>query len=144
VPYLLGIGFGTSIALVGLSPESNPWFLSLLFLNYGISIVLITILSFRLVLRIFSLMKDETLIVNVDKRFLLTIVYTTILLFGGAIVDIIIFQYIIFADTGNLSDIFAIGGIITPIFVILTTLYVRKFFRDVEKADVVHIMNLLS
>ncbi|MHA1207463.1 MAG: hypothetical protein ACTSSO_07840 [Candidatus Hodarchaeales archaeon] len=144
VPYLLGIGFGTSIALVGLSPESNPWFLSLLFLNYGISIVLITILSFRLVLRIFSLMKDETLIVNVDKRFLLTIVYTTILLFGGAIVDIIIFQYIIFADTGNLNDIFAIGGIITPIFVILTTLYVRKFFRDVEKADVVHIMNLLS
>jgi hypothetical protein len=144
VPYLLGIGFGTSIALVGLSPEPNPWFWSLLFLNYGISIVLITILSFRLVLRIFSLMKDETLIVNVDKRFLLTIVYTTILLFGGAIVDIIIFQYIIFADTGNLNDIFAIGGIITPIFVILTTLYVRKFFRDVEKADVVHIMNLLS
>ncbi len=144
VPYLLGIGLGTSIALLGLSPESNPWFWSLLFLTYGISIVLISILSFRLVLRVISLIRDETLIKDVDKRFLLTIVYATILLFGGAIIDILLFQYITFIDVGNLSNIMVIGGIITPPFVILAAIFVRKFFRNVENADVVHIMNMLS
>jgi len=144
VPYLLGMAFGTSIALLGLSSESNPWFWNLLFLTYGISSVLISILSFRLVLRVLTLLKDDTLIIYADKQFLLTLVYTAILLFGGALVDILIFQYVIFTDIENLSDIFAIGGIITPPFVLITTWYVRRFFRNVEKANVVHIMNMLS
>ena len=138
------MAFGTSIALLGLSSESNPWFWNLLFLTYGISSVLISILSFRLVLRVLTLLKDDTLIIYADKQFLLTLVYTAILLFGGALVDILIFQYVIFTDIENLSDIFAIGGIITPPFVLITTWYVRRFFRNVEKANVVHIMNMLS
>ena len=144
VPYLLGISLGTAIALLGLSSESNPWFWSLLFLTYSISIVLISVLSFRLVRRVISLMKDENLTNNVDKQFLHTIAYATILLFGGALIDILIFQYITFTEVGNISEIFAIGGIITPPLVILAAFLVRKFFRNVEKADVIHIMNLLS
>lgn len=144
IPYMLGISLGTSIALLGLSSESSIWFWSLLVLTYGISIVLISVLSVKLVLRVVSLMKDETLKKDVDRRFLQTIVYATMLLFGGAIVDILIFQYITFTEAGNVSDIFAIGGIITPPFVVFTAFLVRRFFNNVENADVVHIMNLLS
>ncbi|MHA1944748.1 MAG: hypothetical protein ACXAC6_01450 [Candidatus Hodarchaeales archaeon] len=144
VPYIIGISLGISIALLGLSSESNPWFWSLLFLSYGISISLTSILSFRLVLRILSLIKGGVLTKSVDKRFLQTIVYATLLLFGGALIDILMFQYITFAEVENIKDIFAIGGIITPPLALMATFLVRKFFRNVEKADVIHLMNLLS
>ena len=45
IPYMLSISLGTSIALLGLSSESSIWFWSLLLLTYGISIVLISVLS---------------------------------------------------------------------------------------------------
>ena len=144
VPYLLGASLGTAIALLGLSSESNPWYWSLLFITYGISVVLISILSFRLILRVMSLMKDENITKNVDKRFLQTIVYSTILLFGGSIIDILIFQYVTFTDVSILLDFFIIGGVVTPPFAVFAVYLVRKFFRNVENADVVLLMNLLS
>jgi glycosyltransferase involved in cell wall biosynthesis len=144
VPYFLGASLGTAIALLGLSSESNPWYWSLLFLTYGISVVLISILSLRLILRVISLMKNENLTKNVDKRFLQTILYSTILLFGGSIIDILIFQYVTFTDVSVLLDFFAIGGLISPPFAVLAIHLVRKFFNNVENADVVHLMNLLS
>jgi hypothetical protein len=88
--------------------------------------------------------KDEDLTKSVDKRFLQTIVYATLLLFGGAIIDILMFQYITVVEVENIKEIFAIGGIITPPLVLMATFLVRKFFRNVEKADVIHLMNLLS
>ncbi|MHA1978974.1 MAG: hypothetical protein ACW98I_18870, partial [Candidatus Hodarchaeales archaeon] len=60
------------------------------------------------------------------------------------LVDILSFQYITFAGTSRISELFAIGGFITPPFAILAFLGVRKFFKNVEEANVIHLMNLLS
>jgi hypothetical protein len=144
IPFIFGIGFGTSIGLLGLTPESDPWFWTLLIITYTISISLTSILTIRISLRVLTLMKEDEIRSETDKRFLTTLIYATIMLFGGAIGDIFIFTLLTFSGKEYWQDVISMGGIITIPFLLLAIWVVRKLFRNIEKADVIHLMNLLS
>ena len=144
IPFIFGIGFGTSIGLLGLTPDIDPWFWGLLIITYGVTLVLITILTIKILLRVFNLMKGDDLQDENDRRFLSTLVYASIFLFGGAIVDIIIFTILTFSGLEYWQEVIAIGGVITIPFLFLAIWIVQKFFRNLENANVIHVMNLLS
>ena len=144
IPFIFGIGFGTSIALLGLTPESDPWFWTLLFITYGISISLTTILTTRILLRVTNLLKQDEIQNEADRRFLTTLVYAAIMLFGGAIGDIIIFTVLTFSGLEYWQDVISLGGVITIPILLFAFWVVRRFFRNLERANVLHVMNLLS
>ena len=144
IPFFFGISFGTSLALIGLTPESDQWFWSLLIISYGISLSLITLLTIKIIRNTIILINSEEIQKKADRRFLSTLIYTSIMLFGGAIADIMLFSIMTIIGFDFWRDIVIIGGFITPPFLILTIWFVNRLFRNLEEADIVQIMNLLS
>jgi hypothetical protein len=144
IPFMFGIGFGTAIGLLGLTPDLDTWFWGLLLITYSISLTLITILTIRISFRVMSLLKGVDIQNEDDKRFLSTLVYATIFLFGGAILDIIMFTIMTFSGFEGWKDIITVGGVITAPLLLLAIWIVRKFFKNLEKANIIHVMNLLS
>ncbi len=144
IPFFFGISFGTSLALLGLTPDSDQWFWSLLVISYSISLILISLLTIKIVQNSFILMKSEELQKEADRRFLSTLIFASTMLFGGAIVDIMIFSIMTFSGLDFWQETIILGGLISPPFLILTIWFVNRLFRNLEEANIVQIMNLLS
>ncbi|MHA2054530.1 MAG: hypothetical protein ACXABI_16870 [Candidatus Hodarchaeales archaeon] len=144
IPFVFGVGFGTSLALLGLTPDTDPLYWGLFLVTYSISFILITILTVKIALRVFPLIKEQNQLRKGDRKFLTTIVYTSVFLFFGAIGDMLIFALMIYSPDYQWRELIQISGIVVFPFLLLSIWLIRKIIRTFEDADVIHVMNLLS
>ncbi len=142
IPFIFGITTGISFAILGMS-DTNPWFSILLIIAYITPLILITILVIRIVVRSYQLLKEDLLTIE-DKGFIKTLVGTALILFMGALGDLTFFWLIILIGVNLWPFIILLSGIITPVLLILAIFLIRTVFLNIEEADVVHLMNLLS
>ena len=142
IPFIFGITTGISFAILGMS-DTDPWFSILLIIAYITPLILITILIIRIVVRSFYLLKEDQLTVE-DKEFIKTLVGTALILFMGAIGDLTFFWLIILFGIDIWAFIVLLSGVITPIILLLAIFLIRTVFMNIEEADIVHLMNLLS
>lgn len=142
VPYTLGVTFGIAVAVM-LVQDTDPWYNLLLVIVYILPFIPVSILVMKMVGRTFTIYTDP-LIISEDKNFVMAIGIGSVFMFVGTLFDLVFFWIVIITDI-NLWDIIVnIGGIIAPIFLIVVVYVIRKLFINIEKADVVHLMNLLS
>ncbi|MFX0014989.1 MAG: hypothetical protein ACFFB2_07700 [Promethearchaeota archaeon] len=142
IPFLFGITTGLSFAILGIS-ETDPWFSILLLIAYLIPLILITILVIRIVLRSYQLLKEDRLTPE-DRGFIKTLAGTAVILFIGALVDLGFYWIIILIGVGFWSTIVSLAGILAPLTLILAIFFIRTIFLNIEEADIVYLMNLLS
>ncbi|MFX0122238.1 MAG: hypothetical protein ACFFAE_01255 [Candidatus Hodarchaeota archaeon] len=142
LPFFFGITTGMSFAILGMS-EANPWFSVLLLIAYIAPLILITILVIRIVLRAYHLLQEDQLTPE-DRGFIKVLAGTALILFIGAIGDLSFFWIIILSGNDLWPFVVLLSGIITPFILILTVFLIRTVFSNIEEADIVHLMNLLS
>jgi hypothetical protein len=142
IPFVFGITTGTSLAILGMN-EADPWFSVLLIITYIIPIILISILVAGIVVRSYHLLKEDQLTLE-DKGFIRTVVGTALILFMGALGDLIFFWLIILIGVDLWPLVVLLSGIISPLLLILAIFLIRTVFLNIEEANVVHLMNLLS
>ena len=142
IPYFFGITTGVSFAILGMS-EADPWFSILLLIAYIAPLFLITILVIRIVLSSYHLLQDGQLTPE-DRGFIKTLAGTALILFVGALGDLSFFWVVILIGADIWPFIVLLSGIITPLILILSIFLIRAVFLNIEEADVVHLMNLLS
>ncbi|MFW9906746.1 MAG: hypothetical protein ACFFFH_20740 [Candidatus Thorarchaeota archaeon] len=142
IPFLFGITTGTSFAMLGMS-ETDPWFSILLLITYLTPLILITILTIRIVLRCYHLLQEDKL-TSEDRGFLKTLAGTAIILFMGAIGDLSFYSIIILVGAELWPTIVFFAGILAPVTVIIAVFLIRTIFINIEEADILHLMNLLS
>jgi hypothetical protein len=144
IPFIFGVGTGTSFALLGLPAGENPLYWNLFFVTYCISFILITIITIKIALRVFPLIREHHQLEKGDKKLLSTIIYTAVFLFFGSIGDMLLFALMIYSPDYQWREILQISGIVIfPCFLLCAWL-IRKIFKTIEEADVIHVMNLLS
>jgi hypothetical protein len=141
-PFIFGITTGISFCLLVI-PKTDPWIAILLLIAYVLPLVLISVLVSKVCLRTYSVIKEIQLKPE-DRSFLKSLAGTSVILFLGALGDMIFFFIVIFTDLDLWTQIVSIAGILTPITFIISLLFAKKIFSDIEDADVVHLMNLLS
>ena len=144
IPFVFGIGSGTSLALLGLPADKNPLYWNLFLVTYCISFILITILTIKIAFRVFPLIREHHYLDKGDRKLLTTIIYTAVFLFFGAIGDMLIFSLMIYSPDYQWREIIQISGIVVFPFLLICIWLVRKIFKTIEEADVVHVMNVLS
>ncbi|MFX1506756.1 MAG: hypothetical protein ACFFDC_11700 [Promethearchaeota archaeon] len=142
IPYFFGITTGVSFAILGMR-ETDPWFSILLLIAYIVPLFLITILVIRIVLSSYHLLQDDQLTPE-DRGFIKTIAGTALILFVGALGDLSFFWAVILIGADLWPFIVLLSGIITPLILVLSIYLIRAIFLNIEEADIVHLMNLLS
>lgn len=142
IPFLFGITTGMSFAILGMS-ETDPWFSILLLIAYLTPLILITILVIRIVLRSYHLLQEDKLTPE-DRGFIKTLAGTALILLMGALGDLGFYWIIILIGVNLWPSIVLLAGIIAPLTLILTIFLIRTIFLNIEEADIVHLMNLLS
>jgi hypothetical protein len=142
IPFFFGITTGISFAILGMS-EADPWFSVLLLIAYIAPLFLISILVIRIVLRSYHLLKVDQLTPE-DKDFIKTLVGTALILFMGALGDLSFFWIVILSGVDLWTFIVLLSGIISPLLLIFSVYLIRTVFSNIEEADIVHLMNLLS
>lgn len=142
IPFIFGITTGTSLAVFGMN-ETDPWFPLLSAIAYITPMILITILVIRITIRSYYLLKEDQLTPE-DKGFIKALIGTAIILFIGAIGDLSFFWLFVFIGPDIWSSIITLSGIISPLIFILSIFLIRTVFLNIEEADIVHLMNLLS
>jgi len=142
IPYFFGITTGMSFAILGMS-ETDPWFSVLLLIAYIAPLFLITILVVRIVLSSYHLLKEDQLTPE-DRGFIKTLAGTALILFMGALGDLSFFWIVILSGVDFWLFIVLLSGIISPLLLILSFILIRAVFLNIEEADIVHLMNLLS
>ncbi|MFX0182481.1 MAG: hypothetical protein ACFE95_05285 [Candidatus Hodarchaeota archaeon] len=142
LPFIFGITTGISLCLIVI-PKTDPWIPILLIIAYILPLVLISILVSKVCLRTYSVIKEIQLKPE-DRSFLKSLAGASLILFLGALMDMTFFFIVLFTDLDLWALIVSIAGILCPITFIISLLFVKKIFSDIEDADVVHLMNLLS
>ncbi|MFX0170551.1 MAG: hypothetical protein ACFE9L_01395 [Candidatus Hodarchaeota archaeon] len=142
IPFTFGITTGASFALLGMI-EVDPWHWILLIVAYVTPLLLIAVLVVRIVIRSYFILKFNQLTAE-DRGFIKALVGAAIILFTGAIGDISFFWYVILVDIDIWSLMTSLSGIITPLIFIFSVYLVRTIFTNIEEANIVHVMNLLS
>ncbi|MFX1283324.1 MAG: hypothetical protein ACFFB5_06695 [Promethearchaeota archaeon] len=142
IPFLFGFTTGTSFAILGMS-ESDPWFSILLLITFLTPLILILILVIKIVFRSFHLLQEDKLTPE-DRGFIKTLAGTAIILFMGAIGDLGFYWIIIFLGGELWPTIVLFAGFLAPLTFIITVFLIRTIFINIEDADIVHLMNLLS
>jgi hypothetical protein len=142
IPFIFGITTGISFALLGMI-ETDPWYGIFLVIAYVTPLILITILVVRIVIRSHFILRENQLTAE-DRGFIKALVGAAIILFVGALGDITFFWFIILVKIDIWPFATALSGIITPLVFVISVYFVRTIFLNIEEADVVHLMNLLS
>jgi hypothetical protein len=142
IPYFFGITTGISIAMLGMN-ETDPWFSVLLLIAYIVPLILISILVLRIVFRSYHLLKEDELAPE-DKSFIKTLAGIALILFMGAIGDLSFYWIVILIGVDLWYNIVLLSGIISPLLLVLSVFLIRAIFLNIEEADIVHLMNLLS
>lgn len=142
VPYTLGVTFGIAVAVM-LVQETDPWYHFLLFIVYILPFIPVSILLLKMVSRTYTVYTDPNIIPE-DKNFVMAIGIGSVFMFVGALLDMVLFWIVILIDINLWDVIINIGGIVAPIFLIIVAYIIKRLFSNIEKADVVHLMNLLS
>jgi hypothetical protein len=142
LPFLFGITTGISLTLFG-TVELGSWYSFLIILAFILPLILVSFLVARICIRTYNVIKDTQLRPE-DKSFLKVLAGASLILFLGASVDITFFLIAMFTNLDIWSQITALAGIIIPPTFIVSVYLLRKIFSNIEEADVVHLMNLLS
>ncbi len=142
IPFFFGITTGMSFAILGMS-ESDPWFSVLLLIAYIAPLILITILVIRIVLRSYHLLQEDQLTPE-DRGFIKALAGTALILFIGALGDLSFFWIIILSGIDLWPFIVLLSGVISPLLFILAVFLIRTVFLNIEEANIIHLMNLLS
>jgi hypothetical protein len=142
VPYTLGITFGIAVAVM-LVQDTDPWYNLLMIIVYILPFIPVSILALKMMIRIYTVYTDPHIIPE-DKSFVMAIGIGSVFMFVGALFDMVIFWIIIITDINFWYVFINIGGIFAFFFLIIAGYVIRRLFINIEKADVVHLMNLLS
>ena len=142
IPFIFGITTGASLAIFGMN-ETDLWFPILSVIAYITPLILITILVIRITVRSYYLLKEDQLTPE-DTGFIKALVGTAIILFIGALGDLSFFGLIILLGADIWPFITTLSGIISPLIFILSIFLIRTVFLNIEEANIVHLMNLLS
>jgi hypothetical protein len=142
IPFFFGITFGLSFALLGIQ-ETNPWFDILLQIIFLLPFIPITILFFRIIIRTRVILRNIKLSAE-NKSFLIALMFAAVFMYFGSTCDMIFFWVIIMTKINIYPIILYMTGFFTPIFFVISFILVRKIAHNMEEADVVHLMNLLS
>ncbi len=142
IPFLFGITTGISLALFGVT-ELDSWFTFLIILSFIIPLILVSFLVARICIRTYIVIQDDQL-KSEDRSFLKALAGASLILFLGALGDITFFLIALITKIDIWSQFTAIAGIIIPPTFIVSVYLIRKIFSNIEEADVVHLMNLLS
>ncbi len=142
IPFLFGITIGLSIALVYIS-ETSIWFSVILIFIYTFPLVLIPVPVFRICIRTYEILKDNN-ISKRDKNFVKALIIPTIVMIVGALFDIIFFWIVIVLELEVWGLLLPLAGIGMPLFLIVFLFIINKIFKEIEEADVIHLMNLMS
>ena len=142
IPFMLGITFGMALALIGMQ-DSNPWFETVLVIEYYLPFVFMLGLLIRISHTTIEVLRDEQ-ISNEDKQFMKVLLIAAIAMFLSAIGDLIFFGIMMFISADFWDSLIVISGIIGPFLAIMFLYLVKRLFEDIDQADVLHLMNLLS
>lgn len=142
IPFLFGISTGISLALFG-TTELDNWYTFLIILAFLLPLILVSILVVRICIRTYNVIQDDQL-KSEDRSFLKALAGASSILFLGALGDITFFLIAILTEIDIWSQLTALTGIIIPPTFIVSVYLIRKIFSNIEEADVVHLMNLLS
>lgn len=142
IPYALGATFGVALTVM-IIQDTDPWYNFLLIIVYILPFLPVSFLVLKVVKRTYRVYIDPQMTRD-DKNFVMAIGLGSILMFAGSLLDMIFF-WIIITTKINFWDLLVLtGGILAPIFLIMVVYVIRKLFKNIEEADVIHLMNLLS
>jgi len=142
IPFIVGITSGMAIALVGMQ-ETNPWFEIILFVEYFLPFIFLVGLVIRISRGAVEILGDKRISPQ-DRRFIKALLITAIVMFISAIGDLVFFGIFIFITINIWDFVITFSAVIGPFVAILFLSLVRRVFIDIEEADVVHLMNLIS
>ncbi|MHA1972440.1 MAG: hypothetical protein ACTSW1_05595 [Candidatus Hodarchaeales archaeon] len=143
IPFLYGISFGFFIALLGISDA--VFFLWLVVLTFSISVIPTSIMAVRILYRIIPLViKKESDLTLEDKKFMIILLAASSLLFGGSLIDVLAYFIILNLGIEIWPVIADLTGLFLPIAFIASVIVIRYLARDLDEADIIHIMNILS
>lgn len=142
IPFLFGITIGLSIALVYIS-EASIWFSVILIFIYTFPLVLIPVPVIRICIRTYEIVNDDN-ISKKDKNFVKALIIPTIVMTVGAIFDIIFFWIVVVLELDVWDLLLPMSGIGMPLTLIVFLFIIKKIFKEIEEADVIHLMNLMS
>jgi hypothetical protein len=142
IPFLFGMMIGLSIALVYIS-ETSIWFSLILILIYTFPLVLIPVPVVRICIRTYEMLNDDN-ITKKDKNFVKALIVPTLVMTVGALIDIIFFWIVVVIELDIWGFLLPLSSIGMPLFLIVFLFIIKKIFKEIEEADVVHLMNLMS
>ena len=142
IPYALGATFGVALTVM-IIQDTDPWYNFLLVIVYILPFLLVPFLVLKVVKRTYRVYKDPQMTRD-DKSFVMAIGFGSVFMFTGALVDMVFFWIVITTNINFWEFLISTGGIIAPIFLIIVVYIINKLFKNIEEADVIHLMNLLS
>ncbi|MFW9777628.1 MAG: hypothetical protein ACFFE8_02160 [Candidatus Heimdallarchaeota archaeon] len=142
IPWTYGITFGLAVALTFVS-ENDPFYPVLFLISFGFPILLVGFIGIRVLMRIREIIRTED-IEDLNKAFLNSLMIVVLALGVGAGSDILLLALLILSNAEFWSILILLIGIIGPIILVSFTWFMRDFFRNLEKANVPHLFNMLS
>ena len=142
IPYTLGATFGVALTVM-IIQDTDPWYNLLLVIVYILPFLPISFLVVKVVKRTYRVYKDPQMTRN-DKNFVMAIGFGSVFMFAGSLFDMVFFWIIITTKINFWESLIFTGGILAPFFLIIVVYIIKKLFKNIEEADVIHLMNLLS